>query len=340
MRTKVETLLKEGMDEINEAHSLTELNDLRLEYFGKKGKLTQLSRSLGSLTPEERPLIGKLVNTVKEELEKALEIKTRMMAEIEEERQLKREKIDVELPGRRPRRGHPHPLTVMIREITEIFLGMGFSVAEGPEVEEDYYNFEALNIPPDHPAREMHDSLYITDRILLRTHTSPVQVRVMEETHPNPVRIIVPGRVYRRDALDATHSPMFHQIEGLVVDEGITFGDLKGVLTIFLHRIFGADRKVRFRPSFFPFTEPSAEVDVSCVCQGSGCRICKQTGWIEVLGSGSVHPNVLKFSGYSPEKYTGFAFGMGVERILILRYGIPDIRYFYENDARFLEQFR
>lgn len=340
MKEKLDEILKQGLAAIKNSASSTDLNRIRLEYFGKKGQLTQALRLLGTLPPEERPVFGQKVNNIRQELETALEQKQEEVARTEEEARLQAERIDVELPGRAPRRGFRHPLSLIIQEITEIFLGMGFSVAEGPEVETDYYNFEALNIPPEHPAREMQDSLYITDKILLRTHTSPVQIRAMEKLYPNPVRIIAPGRVYRRDALDATHSPMFHQIEGLVVDEGITFGDLKGILTVFARKIFGEDREIRFRPSFFPFTEPSAEVDISCGCRGSGCRICKNTGWLEILGSGSVHPNVLAMAKYDPEKYTGFAFGMGVERIALLRYDISDIRNFYENDARFLEQFR
>lgn len=340
MQEKLEEIRLKGNGEINNASSSADLNNIRLEYFGKKGLVTQLMKGLGKLTPEERPVFGKMVNSLRRELEAAWESKNQQLLMAEEEAKLEAERIDVELPGRRPRRGYQHPMSAIVQEITEIFLGMGFSVAEGPEIETDYYNFEALNIPPEHPAREMHDSLYITEKTLLRTHTSPVQIRTMEKLYPNPVRIIAPGRVYRRDAQDATHSPMFHQIEGLVVDDGITFGDLKGILTEFLKRMFGKERKVRFRPSFFPFTEPSAEVDVSCLCQGRGCRICKNTGWLEILGSGSVHPNVLKYAKYDPEVYSGYAFGMGVERIPILRYGISDIRHFYENDARFLEQFR
>lgn len=340
MQEKLSELRNKGFKQIGEASSAVDLNSIRLEYFGKKGLITELMRNLGALSPEERPVVGKMVNQLRSELEEAWEKKNQEILRLEEEAKLEKERIDVELPGRRPRRGNQHPLSAIIQEITEVFLGMGFSVAEGPEIELDYYNFEALNIPPEHPAREMHDSLYITEKTLLRTHTSPVQIRTMEKLYPNPVRIIAPGRVYRRDAQDATHSPMFHQIEGLVVDTGITFGDLKGVLTEFIKRIFGQDRKVRFRPSFFPFTEPSAEVDVSCLCQGSGCRICKNTGWLEILGSGSVHPNVLRYAKYDPEIYSGFAFGMGVERLPILRYGISDIRHFYENDTRFLEQFR
>ena len=339
MKEQVHSITDEALAAIAKAGSLAELNQIRVNVLGKKGTLTGVLRSLGSLAPEERPIMGELVNKARTQLEAALEDKGRQLAEEEQQRKLAAERLDVELPGRRPRRGHIHPLRAVAEEICEVFLGMGFSIAEGPEVELDYYNFEALNLPPEHPAREMQDSLYINEKVLLRTHTSPVQVRTMEAQYPKPIRIIAPGRVYRRDALDATHSPMFHQIEGLVVDENISFGDLKGVLTIFAQKIFGEDRKVRFRPSYFPFTEPSAEVDVSCGCGGKGCRICKRTGWLEILGAGSVNPKVLAMSKYDPAKYTGFAFGMGIERIAILKYGITDIRLFYENDIRFLRQF-
>jgi phenylalanyl-tRNA synthetase alpha chain len=339
MQNELKNIQEQALKEIQAAASSPELAEIRLKYFGKKGIVTKYSRSLGTLSAEERPKVGKAINELRQGLENELKLRQEELERREAAAKFEQERIDVELPGRRPRRGHPHPLQLIIEEITMTFLGMGFSVVEGPEVELDYYNFEALNIPPEHPAREMHDSLYITDNILLRTHTSPVQIRAMEKIHPNPVRIIVPGRVYRRDALDATHSPIFHQIEGLLVDKDITFGDLKGVLTVFAKKFFGEDRQVRLRPSFFPFTEPSAEVDVSCVCQGKGCRICKNTGWIEILGSGSVHPKVLAMANYDPEIFSGFAFGMGVERIAMLRYGVTDIRHFYENDFRFLSQF-
>lgn len=339
MQAELSAIQEQAIQEIQGATSSPDLEELRLKYFGKKGVVTQYSRKLGTLSAEERPVVGKMINTLRDHLEEVLKTRGQELARVEEEAKFERERLDVELPGRQPRRGHPHPLQLIIQEITMTFLGMGFSVAEGPEVELDFYNFEALNIPAEHPAREMHDSLYITENTLLRTHTSPVQIRTMEKLNPNPVRIIVPGRVYRRDALDATHSPIFHQIEGLLVDKDITFGDLKGVLTVFIRKFFGADREVRLRPSFFPFTEPSTEVDVSCVCQGQGCRICKNTGWIEILGAGSVHPKVLAMANYDPEVYSGFAFGMGVERIAMLRYGIADIRHFYENDFRFLSQF-
>jgi phenylalanyl-tRNA synthetase alpha chain len=338
LKEQIAKLTEQALQSIASAQSLVGLNQVRIEVLGKKGSLTSLLRGLGSLPPNERPIMGEMVNKARQQLEASLEERGKELQAAEEAAKLASERIDVELPGRRPRRGFTHPLRQVAEEITEVFLGMGFTIAEGPEVELDYYNFEALNLPPEHPAREMQDSLYITEKTLLRTHTSPVQIRTMEKMYPNPIRIIAPGRVYRRDALDATHSPMFNQIEGLVVGEGISFAELKGVLTVFAQKLFGEDRKVRFRPSFFPFTEPSAEVDVSCGCSG-GCRICKGTGWLEILGSGSVNPKVLKMAKYDPERYTGYAFGMGVERIAILKYGISDIRLFYENDQRFLSQF-
>ncbi|HEX2953372.1 MAG TPA: phenylalanine--tRNA ligase subunit alpha [Bacillota bacterium] len=339
MKQELAALKETTLKAIETAQNLTELNQVRVDVLGKKGSLTKLLRGLGELPAEERPVMGELVNKTRQSLEAALESRGQALAQAEESAKLNAEELDIELPGRRPQRGHVHPLRIVIDEICDVFLGMGFSIADGPEIETDYYNFEALNLPPEHPAREMQDSLYITEKTLLRTQTSPVQIRTMEKEWPNPIRIIAPGRVYRKDDLDATHSPMFHQIEGLVVGEGITFGDLKGVLTVFIHKLFGEERKVRFRPSFFPFTEPSAEVDVSCGCGGKGCRICKGTGWLEILGSGSVNPKVLAMAKYDPEKYTGFAFGMGVERIAILKYGITDIRLFYDDDMRFLRQF-
>lgn len=339
MRQELERLKTEAIQEIQTAGDSGSLNEIRVKILGKKGTLTSILRGMGRLAPEERPIIGELANRVRTELEAALEERGKTIALQEQNRRLAQEELDILLPGRKPKLGHCHPLQLVLEEIEAIFLGMGFSIAEGPEIETDYYNFEALNLPKDHPARDMQDSLYITPEILLRTHTSPVQVRTMEKMYPNPIRIIAPGRVYRRDSLDASHSPMFHQIEGLAVDEGITFGDLKGVLTVFVKKLFGEDRQVRFRPSFFPFTEPSAEVDVSCSCAGKGCRVCKGSGWLEILGSGSVNPAVLKMSNYDPERVSGFAFGLGVERIAMLKYGINDIRLFYENDLRFLAQF-
>ena len=315
------------------------LNTVRQRYLSRKGELTGALRMLGELPSAERPAAGERLNALRQALEAVLQVREDELGRADEEKRLAAEAMDVFLPGRRPRTGSVHPLRAIWDELEEIFLGMGFSITEGPEVELDYYNFEALNLPPDHPARDMQDTFYFTPRVLLRTHTSPVQVRVMQATCPDPVRIIAPGRVYRSDAPDATHSPIFHQLEGLVVGEGITFADLKGTLTAFVRAVYGEERRISFRPSFFPFTEPSAEVYVSCTCGGSGCRICKDTGWLEILGAGSVHPNVLRMSGYDPEKVSGFAFGMGIDRIALLKYGIEDMRLLFENDLRFLSQF-
>lgn len=316
-----------------------DLEQIRIQYFGKKGELTSVLRGMGNLSEEERPIIGQIANDVRTSIETALSEKAKLLKQKQLERQLKSEKIDVTLPSAAPRIGHVHPLTQVQRTLEDIFIGMGFSIAEGPEVEYDYYNFQALNIPENHPARDTQDTFYITDNILLRSQTSPVQVRTMEKQKP-PIRVISPGRVYRSDAVDATHSPLFHQIEGLVVDKGITMGDLKGMLETFAQAMFGSDTKLRFRPHHFPFTEPSAEVDVSCfVCGGKGCRLCKNEGWIEILGAGMVHPFVLSNCGIDPDVYSGFAFGMGIERIAMKQYGIDDMRLLYENDVRFLEQF-
>ena len=313
------------------------LEDLRVRYLGRRGSLTAILRGLGDLPPEARPVVGQRANAVKAAIEGALEAR-RLALRAAARVGLAADRLDSTLPGRPPMLGGLHPLTATLEDILEIFASLGFAVAEGPEVELEYYNFEALNIPKDHPARDMQDTFYITDEVLLRTHTSPVQVRVME-AQPPPVRVVVPGKVYRRDA-DVTHSPMFHQVEGLLVDEGVTFADLKGTLTAFVRLFFGDATRLRFRPSFFPFTEPSAEVDISCViCRGAGCRVCSQGGWLEILGAGMVDPEVFRFVGYDSERFTGFAFGMGVERIAMLRYGIDDIRLFFENDLRFLEQF-
>ncbi|HAK73445.1 MAG TPA: phenylalanine--tRNA ligase subunit alpha, partial [Sporomusaceae bacterium] len=297
-------------------------------------------RGLGALSAEMRPRMGQIVNEIRTELEELIAAKAEELKQAELAHKIASERIDVTMPGRRSVLGGKHPLTVTLDRIKETFMRMGFDIAEGPEVEKDYYNFEALNFPPDHPARDMQDSFYITEEFLLRTHTSPVQVRTMQSGDPNsPVRVIAPGKVYRWD-YDATHSPMFHQVEGLVIDKGITFADLKGTLELFIHDIFGDDVRVRFRPSFFPFTEPSAEVDISCVmCNGQGCRVCSGTGWLEILGCGMVHPRVLELSNYDPAQVSGFAFGMGVERIAMLVYGIDDLRLFFENDLRFLRQF-
>lgn len=340
MRSKLEEIRKNGQEELEHAQSLEVLNDLRIKYLGKKGILTQVLRGMGALSPEERPLIGQLANQIKDELEKLMTAKSESLGREALRQKLAAETIDVTLPGRFFPLGHKHPLTLVLDEIKSIFTGMGFTVAEGPEVELDYYNFEALNLPKDHPARDMQDSFYITEEMLLRTHTSPVQVRVMQGMTPElPVKIIAPGKVYRRDD-DATHSPMFHQVEGLLVDKRVTFADLKGTLLAFARQMFGEDRQIRLRPSYFPFTEPSAEVDISCFnCGGQGCRVCKNTGWLEILGSGMVHPKVLEMSGYDPEQVSGFAFGMGVERIAMLKYGIDDLRLLFDNDLRFIEQF-
>ncbi len=315
------------------------LEAIRVKYLGKKGELTALLRGMGQLSPEERPVIGQIVNEVRACIEEAIANKKQELTARALDAQLAAEKLDVTVPGVRSKAGHRHPLTLVQRDMEDIFIGMGFSIAEGPEVEYDYYNFQALNIPENHPARDTQDTFYITDKILLRSQTSPVQARVMEQKKP-PIRIISPGRVYRSDAMDATHSPLFHQMEGLVVDKGITMGDLKGMLETFAKTEFGEETRIRFRPHHFPFTEPSAEVDISCfMCGGKGCRLCKGEGWIEILGAGMVHPNVLRNCGIDPEIYSGFAFGLGVERIAMLKYHIDDIRHFYENDVRFVEQF-
>ncbi|MEG6586492.1 phenylalanine--tRNA ligase subunit alpha [Dendrosporobacter sp. 1207_IL3150] len=340
MEQQLKELRQHAAEELLHVATVDKLNELRVKYLGKKGSLTSVLRGLGSLTPEERPRVGQVVNEIRTELEQLIDLKNNELKQAELSLRLASEKIDVTLPGRKENLGHKHPLTITLDRIKSIFMQLGFEIAEGPEVEKDYYNFEALNLPKDHPARDMQDSFYITDEILLRTHTSPVQVRTMQNAKPNqPIRIIAPGKVYRRD-YDATHSPMFHQVEGLVIGKGISFADLKGTLELFIHQMFGDNVGVRFRPSFFPFTEPSAEVDISCVmCSGKGCRVCKGTGWLEILGSGMVHPRVLEMSNYDPSQVSGFAFGMGVERIAMLIYGIDDLRLFYDNDLRFLRQF-
>lgn len=341
MKEELLALKEQAMTELSGVGTLEALKDLRVKYLGKKGPMTEILRGMGKLPAEERPKIGQIVNEIKSELEKAIGEKTAVLEQKALADKLANEKVDITLPGRRPKEGHLHPITLTMREIKKIFMRLGFDVMEGPEIESDYYNFEALNLPHDHPARDMQDTFYITDKYLLRTHTSPVQARTMQSKEPDsPVRVIVPGTVYRCD-YDATHSPMFHQVEGLVVDKNISLADLKGTLELFLKEMFGSDVKVRLRPSYFPFTEPSAEVDISCViCGGHGCRVCKNSGWLEILGSGMVHPNVLRMSGYDPEKMSGFAFGMGVERIAMLKYGIDDLRLFFENDLRFIRQFK
>ncbi|MDU4962245.1 MAG: phenylalanine--tRNA ligase subunit alpha [Sporomusaceae bacterium] len=340
MRQQLAAIREAALAEFAQTDSLDSLNEFRVKYLGKKGSLTAVLRGMGSLSAEERPQIGQLVNDIRAELEALIGSRTAALKAAALDARLASERIDVTLPGRRRRIGHTHPLTLTLNRIKSIFMRMGFEIADGPEVESDYYSFEALNLPKDHPARDMQDTFYITEDLLLRPHTSPVQVRTMQAAEPNqPVRVIAPGKVYRRD-YDATHSPMFHQVEGLVVDKGIRFSDLKGTLQLFAREIFGSDVNIRLRPSFFPFTEPSAEVDVSCViCRGKGCRVCKGTGWLEILGSGMVHPRVLEMSGFDPERVSGFAFGMGVERIAMLVYGIDDLRLFFDNDSRFLRQF-
>ena len=340
MEKKLREIAEEAAVSMQAAENMEQLNDIRVKVLGKKGSLTQVLRGMGSLSAEERPKIGQVANEVREQIEVELANRLNEVKQKEKQIRIKAEKIDISLPGRPLLLGKKHPLTTVTEEIQHIFLGMGFNIVEGPEIEHDYYNFEALNLPKDHPARDMQDTFFITDEVLLRTHTSPVQVHTMEKTAPGlPVKIIAPGKVYRRDD-DATHSPMFHQIEGLAIDKKITFSDLKGVLQVFAEEMFGAQTKTRFRPSYFPFTEPSAEVDISCVmCGGKGCRVCSHTGWLEVLGSGMVHPRVLEMSGYNSEEVTGFAFGMGVERIAMLKYGIDDLRLLFDNDLRFLGQF-
>ncbi|MGI6684921.1 MAG: phenylalanine--tRNA ligase subunit alpha [Bacillota bacterium] len=340
MLEKLNEIKLKAQEELKNAKTVNELVSLRVKYLGKKGELTSVLRGMGSLSPEERPRVGQAANDIREVIESILDERNNQLKEEELQQTLREETIDITLPGQNILVGRKHPITTVIDQIKEIFLGMGYSIAEGPEIELDYYNFEALNLPQDHPARDMQDSFYISDEVLLRTHTSPVQVRTMEKTVPGiPVKIICPGKVYRRDD-DATHSPMFHQVEGLVIDKNISMSDLKGTLLTFARQMFGADREIRLRPSYFPFTEPSAEVDISCImCGGSGCRVCSHTGWLEILGAGMVHPRVLEMSGYNPEEVSGFAFGMGVERVTMLKYGIDDLRLLFENDLRFLTQF-
>jgi len=338
MREQLEQMRVEALRCIVQASGENALQEVRVRFLGRKGELTGLMKGLGALSAEERPLVGQLVNTIKDEIESCLESAIKAAREQQINQRLQSERIDVTLPGRRLSCGTKHPITQVIEEVCDIFAGLGFSVAEGPEIEHDWYNFEALNFPPEHPARDMQDTFFVENNLLLRTHTSPVQIRTMLKQKP-PVRIIAPGTVYRCDS-DATHSPMFHQIEGLMVDKGVTFGDLKGMLTIFTNQLFGQKTGVRLRPSFFPFTEPSAEVDIACViCGGKGCRVCKQSGWLEILGAGMVDPEVYRHVNYDAEEISGFAFGMGIERIAMLKYGINDMRLLFENDVRFLRQF-
>lgn len=339
MKNQLEQIRQSALEAINLADALQDIEALRIKYLGKKGELTGILKQMGKLSAEERPVIGQLANEIRGVIEQAIEKQLTEIKSAEQAKKLLEEKIDVTLPGKSVALGSRHPLTVVLDDTKEIFVGMGFDIVDGPEVELDYYNFEALNIPKDHPARDTQDTFYITDNIVLRTQTSPVQIRVMEKQKP-PIRIISPGRVYRSDAVDATHSPVFHQIEGLVVDKGITFADLKGTLETFVKRLYGKDTVVRFRPHHFPFTEPSAELDVQCFnCHGEGCRLCKGEGWIEILGCGMVHPDVLRNGGIDPDEYSGFALGYGLERVCMRKYGIDDLRLFFENDVRFLKQF-
>ncbi|MBU2156698.1 phenylalanyl-tRNA synthetase, alpha subunit [Pseudomonas peli] len=335
----LDVLVSQALEAVSHTDDVNALEQLRVHYLGKKGELTQVMKTLGNLSAEERPQAGALINAAKDQVQDALNSRKATLEQAALSAKLAAEKIDVTLPGRGQTSGGLHPVTRTLERVEQFFTRIGYGIAEGPEVENDYHNFEALNIPGHHPARAMHDTFYFNANMLLRTHTSPVQVRTMESQQP-PIRIVCPGRVYRCDS-DITHSPMFHQVEGLLVDEGVSFADLKGTIEEFLRVFFEKPLGVRFRPSFFPFTEPSAEVDMQCVmCSGKGCRVCKQTGWLEVMGCGMVHPNVLRMSGIDPEKYSGFAFGMGVERLAMLRYGVNDLRLFFDNDLRFLAQFR
>ncbi len=339
VKEKLEEIREKAFSAIDKASDQDSLNDVRVKVLGKKGELTAILKGMKDVAPEDRPKVGALVNEARSAIEeKMAEARDAMKQKALEER-LKHEAIDVTLPAKKNKIGHRHPNTIALDEVEKIFIGMGFDVVEGPEIEKDYYNFEALNIPANHPAKDEQDTFYINKDILLRTQTSPVQVRQMEAKKP-PIRMIAPGRVFRADEVDATHSPSFHQIEGMVIDKGITFSDLKGTLEMFVHKLFGEDTRVKFRPHHFPFTEPSAEMDVSCFkCGGKGCRFCKGEGWIEILGCGMVHPKVLKMSGIDPDVYSGFAFGVGLERIALLKYEIDDMRLLYENDIRFLSQF-
>lgn len=337
MNEKINAVLESAKEKLESAKEISAIEEIRVKYLGKKGELTGILKQLGSLSPEERPKVGQLVNMAKSKLEERIKTKVDEIKEEELKKRLENEKIDVTMPGKRINMGYKHPLSIVLDELKEIFMGMGYSIADGPEVELDYYNFEALNLPKDHPARDTQDTFYISDNVLLRTQTSPVQVRVMEKQKP-PIRIIAPGRVYRSDEVDANHSPLFHQIEGLAIDKGITMGDLKGTLETFAKRLYGDDAVVRFRPHHFPFTEPSAEMDIQCFsCGGKGCRLCKNEGWIEILGCGMVHPKVLENCGIDPEEYQGFAFGIGLERIVMRKFKIDDMRLLYENDMKFFK---
>ena len=338
MKERLEQLFTEANNETGNATDLPQLEDVRVKYLGRKGALTEVLRGLGQLSPEERPAVGQMANEVKDRITEVIEARKALLEAEAASMKAQQGGVDLTLPGRRPRKGHLHPLTQVVNEILDIFNELGFQIAGGPDVELEYYNFDSLNFQPDHPARDTHDTFFIRPGVVLRTHTSPVQMRVMEKTAP-PVAVVVPGRVYRSD-YDASHSPVFFQIEGLLVDKGISLADLKGTLMLFVKRFFGSQARIRFRPHYFPFTEPSAEMDVSCtVCGGKGCRVCKNSGWLEILGCGMVHPNVFGYANYDYEQYTGYAFGLGIDRVAMLRHAIPSISYIYENDVRFLEQF-
>lgn len=339
MKEQLSAILTDAKNQVASSQNETEIEAVRVKFLGKKGELTAILKQMGSLSPEERPKMGALVNEAKQELEELISVKKNELKSAEQEKKLAEETIDITLPHKEIKPGKLHPLNTVLDDMINIFQSMGFDVVDGPEVETDHYNFECLNVPADHPARDMQDTFYLADNLLLRTQTSAAQIRTMETRKP-PIRVICPGRVFRADEVDATHSPVFHQIEGLVVDKGVTMCDLKGVLEEFAHEIYGSDTKVKFRPSFFPFTEPSVEVDVTCSeCGGKGCRVCKGSGWIEILGAGMVHPNVLRSCGIDPEEYSGFAFGIGLDRLTTTRYKISDIRLLFENDKRFLDQF-
>jgi phenylalanyl-tRNA synthetase alpha chain len=339
MREQLEAIKTLALEELSKVNEKAELENIRVKYLGKKGELTTILRGMGKLSAEERPVVGKIANEVREALESEISTKAEELNRKDKDERLKNEIIDISMPGVKQVIGKRHPLDLTLERINEIFLSMGFSIEEGPEVEYDYYNFEALNIPKDHPARGEQDTFYINDNIVLRTQTSPIQIRTMEKQKP-PIKMIAPGKVYRSDAVDATHSPIFYQIEGLVIDKGITFADLKGTLEMFTQKMFGDEMKTKFRPHHFPFTEPSAELDATCfVCKGEGCKVCKGSGWMELLGCGMVHPEVLRKCGIDPEVYSGFAFGFGLDRMVMQKYGIDDIRLLYESDMRFLDQF-
>lgn len=340
INSKIISIKEEYLSKIEKVQDSKEIEELRIQYLGKKSELMNLLKQLSNFNIEERPIIGSLINETKKFIEEILENKKREIESSELNKKFYSEKVDITLPGRVNKIGARHPLRILLEEIEDIFLGLGFSIEEGPEIDTEYYNFKAMNFEDDHPARDAQDTFYINEKVLFRTHTSPVQARTMHKMKPHPIRVICPGRVFRRDNIDATHSVQFHQVEGLLVDKNVKFSDLIGILQLFSKKMFGENTKIRLRPSFFPFTEPSAEVDVSCIfCNGKGCPFCKQSGWLEILGAGCVHPNVLRMGGYDPEKFTGWAFGMGVERIALLKYQINDIRLFIENDIRFLYQF-